>query len=336
VREEQSNETARASSVPSGAEPGNPARAKPVAGEPEQVSYDTVHAEQPASRWGARHPLHDPWIIAHFQARPTDVLITTAPKAGTTWMQQILHQLRTGGDTNFEEIDQVVPWLERQRPPRSWREVLADFQERPDPRLFKTHCTWGQTPGRELARIVLTVRDPRDCCVSFYHHLMDMSDTALAQDALARPPSLEAHVDSWLAFGAWFRNVASWWPHRQRSNVLMLRYSDLKADLPGAMRRIADFLGWSLTPEALERAAYFSSFSWMKAHSERFAGRNADGTPMFRPGGFIRKGQTGDHKTQLTSEQEAKILRRCRQDLSPDCLAYLGLSDAPSEASSKG
>jgi hypothetical protein len=286
----------------------------------------------PASSWGARHPLHDPWILAHFQARPTDVLITTAPKAGTTWMQQILHQLRTGGDPDFEDIDQVVPWLERQRPPRTWREVLEDFEQRDDPRLFKTHCTWEQTPGRETARIVLTVRDPRDCCVSFYHHLMDMSETALTQDGLERPTSLDAHVDSWLGFGAWFRNVASWWPHRQRSNVLMLRYSDLKADLFAGMTRIADFLGWPLSSEALERAAHYSSFSWMKAHSERFAGRNADGTPMFRPGGFIRKGQTGDHKTQLTPEQEAKILRRCRQDLPPDCLAYLGLPDEPGDA----
>ncbi|MBK1707090.1 sulfotransferase [Halochromatium glycolicum] len=288
-------------------------------------SPEPQHASRPAARWGERHPLHDPWILAHFQARPTDVLITTAPKAGTTWMQQILHQLLTGGDTDFEDIDQVVPWLERQRPPRAWREVLADFEQRPDPRLFKTHCTWEQTPGRETARIVLTVRDPRDCCVSFYHHLMDMSDSALEQDQLERPPSLDAHVDQWLAFGAWFRNVASWWPQRQRSNLLMLRYSDLKADLPGAMRRIAGFLGWSLTAEALERAAHYSAFAWMKAHSERFAGRNADGTPMFRTGGFIRKGQTGDHKTHLTAEQEAKILRRCRQELPPDCLAYLGL-----------
>ncbi len=280
---------------------------------------------RPALHWGEPHPLHDPWILSHFCARPTDVLITTAPKAGTTWMQQILHQLRNGGEADFEDIDQVVPWLERQRPPRSWREVLADFEQRTDPRLFKTHCTWEQTPGREIARIILTLRDPRDCCVSFYHHLLDISDNARATDGLERPPSLDAHLDAWLAFGAWFRNVSSWWPQRHRDNVLMLRYSELKADLSGAMARIADFLGWSPTPEALERAVQHSSFAWMKAHSDRFAGRNADGSPMFRPGGFIRKGATGDHKTHLTPEQEARILTRCREVLTADCLAYLDL-----------
>jgi hypothetical protein len=282
-------------------------------------------SKRPEAHWGERHPLHDPWLLAHFQARPTDVLITTAPKAGTTWMQQILHQLRTGGDGEFEDIDAVVPWLERQRPPQSWRQVLADFAARPDPRLFKTHCTWEQTPGRDIARLILTVRDPRDCCISFYHHLMDITDSALVCHGLERPASLDAHVDAWLAFGAWFRNLGSWWPQRGRDNLLMLRYSDLKADLPSAITRIADFLGWPLTPGIHERVVHFASFAWMKANSHRFAGRHTDGSPMFRPGGFIRKGETGDHKTQLSPAQEARILRRCHQELPRDCLAYLAL-----------
>lgn len=283
--------------------------------------------ERPAAHWGEPHPLHDPWILAHFQARPTDVLITTAPKAGTTWMQQILHQLRSGGDPGFEEIDDVVPWLERQRPGRGWREVLAGFEGIPDPRVFKTHCTWEQTPGRDTARLVLTFRDPRDCCVSFYHHLMDMSEQTLEASGHRRPGSLDEHVDAWLAFGAWFRNVASWWPRRDRENVLLMRYEDLREDLPGAMERILAFLGWSRGPEVLERAAHYASFAWMKANSHRFAGRNPDGTPAFRPGGFIRKGQTGEHKAHLTADQEARILQRCREDLPPDCLAYLGLPE---------
>jgi hypothetical protein len=119
--------------------------------------------------------------------------------------------------------------------------------------------------------------------------------------------------------------VASWWPHRQRDNLLMLRYRDLKADLSGAMAQITDFLGWSLAPQDLARAAHHASFAWMQANSDRFVGRNPDGSPLFRPGGFIRKGQTGDYKTHLTPAQEERILRRCREELPPDCLAYLDL-----------
>lgn len=50
-----------------------------------------------------------------YQPRPNDVGICTAAKAGTTWMQQICHQIRAadvGGDMNFDEIGCVVPWIE--------------------------------------------------------------------------------------------------------------------------------------------------------------------------------------------------------------------------------
>jgi len=44
-----------------------------------------------------------------FKPRPTDVFIATYAKAGTTWMQQIVHGLRTNGSMAFEEITEVVP-----------------------------------------------------------------------------------------------------------------------------------------------------------------------------------------------------------------------------------
>ena len=33
-------------------------------------------------------------------------------KSGTTWMMNIVHQLRTGGDPGFKDIYIEVPWLE--------------------------------------------------------------------------------------------------------------------------------------------------------------------------------------------------------------------------------
>ena len=47
-----------------------------------------------------------------FVPRPTDVIISPYGKCGTTMLQQGFHTLRTRGDTDFDDISRVVPWLE--------------------------------------------------------------------------------------------------------------------------------------------------------------------------------------------------------------------------------
>jgi len=276
-------------------------------------------------KWGQPDGTHDPWVLAHFQALETDVLITTAPKAGTTWMQQILYQMRSGGDTDFDNIDTVVPWLERPRKDKSWRQVLDDYDSLPRPRLFKTHCTAEQTPGIGTASIILTMRDPRDCCVSFYHHLMNMTDSARDIAGHQRPASFTAHVDNWLESAAWFRNVKSWWPYRDHEKVLLLRYKDLKRDLGEVVDQIAAFLDWELNPEQKANVLKYSSFDWMKAHDEKFSGQTDSGEASFKPGRFIRQGKVGAYKELITPALEKKILGRTHAELEPECLRFLGI-----------
>src|SRR5471032_2571811 len=47
-----------------------------------------------------------------FVPRPSDVIIASYAKCGTTWLQQMVHSLRTGGDLDFDDISRVVPWIE--------------------------------------------------------------------------------------------------------------------------------------------------------------------------------------------------------------------------------
>ena len=45
-----------------------------------------------------------------FKPRPSDVFVVTYPKCGTTWVQQIMHMLRSNGNMNFGEVTEVIPW----------------------------------------------------------------------------------------------------------------------------------------------------------------------------------------------------------------------------------
>jgi len=283
-------------------------------------------------RWGELSAFHDPYVLANFKPRNSDVLITTAPKAGTTWMQQILYQLKSGGDANFSNIFQVVPWLEFPSKYVTSQQKLKEYEAMSGPRLLKTHCTYLQTPGTcpptaetNTARIVLTSRDPRDCCVSFYHHMMSMTVNAREYYGMQVPASFDVYFEEWMEFASWYNNVESWWPHINDKNVLWLRYEDMVDDLGNNIQRLLTFLQWKLTPEQLRCVTDHCSFTWMKAHSDKFILKLQNGEPEFKPGGFIRKGKVGDHKNLLTEKQEQCIIEEAHNRLPQECLQFLKL-----------
>ena len=70
--------------------------------------------------------------------RPSDVIIVGEKRCGTTWTQQILHQLRTGGDMSFDKIYHVVPWIESPFEDRD--EIDENHVAEPRCVLFKAPC----------------------------------------------------------------------------------------------------------------------------------------------------------------------------------------------------
>lgn len=281
--------------------------------------------KQPEIKWGTPSQSHDPYLLSNFVPRKTDILITTAPKAGTTWMQQILHQLRTGGDDSFKSIDDVVPWLEFPRADKTWQAVLGEYESIANPRIFKTHCTYEQTPGGvSTSKIILSSRDPRDCCVSFYHHITGFTEEARNGFNIPIPSNFDEHVDNWLEYAAWFRSVKSWWPYHNHPNVLWIRYEDMKASLDNCLNRILSFLEWDISEEQRTNILEYCSMSWMKTHEEKFSVMS-DGKIIFKAGSFIRKGQVGDYLSLMTNVHEKRILDKAKEMLETETLIFLGL-----------
>src|SRR6476620_10468462 len=97
-----------------------------------------------------------------FVPRPTDVVIAPFAKCGTTWLQQMVHSLRTGGDLDFDDVSRVVPWIETAQD----LGLDLDAEQRGEPRAFKSHLSYDQVPAD--ARYIVSIRDPRDALVSAY------------------------------------------------------------------------------------------------------------------------------------------------------------------------
>ena len=61
------------------------------------LATDAFHQRR-SSQWTG-----EGWLRGqNFQPRSTDVFVAGTAKSGTTWLRQIVHQLRTGGDMEFE------------------------------------------------------------------------------------------------------------------------------------------------------------------------------------------------------------------------------------------
>ena len=91
---------------------------------------------------GGPPPWIDPKMQQRIEWRDKDILISVPIKSGTTWTMNIVHQLLTGGDPDFEDIYAEVPWIEiLQRPGQPAQEMLdrvaAMAHDRP--RALKTH-----------------------------------------------------------------------------------------------------------------------------------------------------------------------------------------------------
>ena len=196
-----------------------------------------------------------------FVPRAEDVIICTYPKCGTTWLQQIVHGLRSGGSMAFDEITQVVPWLELAHD----MGVDPDAPQVAEPRAYKSHLGFDEVPRG--ARYINAVRDPGDVLVSLHRFFdgwrMEPGSISLQTFALDYFMAREGSLGYW-------NHVLSWWHQRHRDDVLLLCYEDMRVDLPGTVARIARFMGIDAGPQVLDTAAQQASMAFMKRHERQF------------------------------------------------------------------
>ena len=193
-----------------------------------------------------------------FRPRPSDVIITPYSKCGTTWLQQMAHSLRTGGDLDFDDISRVVPWIET----AGDLGLDLDAEQRGDPRLFKSHCSADVVPAG--GRYIVSVRDPGDALVSVYRFF---------EGWFFEPGSIDIETIGRIRFlqdRDYYRHMASWLRRRDDSDVLLLAYEHMKTDHEHAVRRIAGFMGLDADDALIATAVEESSLACMRRHETKY------------------------------------------------------------------
>jgi hypothetical protein len=275
----------------------------------------------------------DPEIQQHVRWRDGDVVVSVPIKSGTTWTMNIVHQLRAGGDRDFEDIYIEVPWLELVPGPgvtREQRLAKIDSLPRGRRRMFKTHSGPGllpyQAPGSGVdVKYVVVVRNPDEAVASMYPFIAAHSGDwfklwNLPTQSFVRPDfaTFFRDVGRGMFAPAIFAFVAAWWPLRRQPNVLLMHFADMKRDHEGSVRKIAKFLGIEPSADRWQTILECTSFPWMKAHERRFEIPAAAQIPILVPGAMVRKGKTGaareDGVTLAISAEIATIGRRLLTD----------------------
>ena len=229
-----------------------------------------------------------------FTPQADDVFVVTYPKSGTTWMQQIVHGIRSKGDMNFGEICQVVPWIE------ACDELNQDMERPFDvlPRAYKTHFNYDRVP--KGARYIYVVRDPKDVLPSFYHFFEGFM---FAPGSISMDEFFTQFFVAGSKSGRYWEHLLSWWPYKDSANCLFLTFEQLKTDLPACVDKVADFIAVELS--AAERALVIeqSSFAFMNQHQSHFDDhfllnnrRDACNLPADVTTSKVRSGQSGGDK----------------------------------------
>ncbi|XP_078662474.1 sulfotransferase 1A2-like [Branchiostoma floridae x Branchiostoma belcheri] len=263
--------------------------------------------------------------IQDFVVRDDDVFIITYPKSGTAWLQRIVSLLHFGGDvskTDQKEQDELVPYFEQKCGDSA---TFRKLPEAPSPRLLKSHLNFCHAPvqlTQGKGKVIYVARNPKDVAVSYYHfHFMVTT--------LKNPTSWEQFVLDFvngdLSRGAWHDHVLEWWQHKDNPNVLFLRYEDLQKDTRKEVEKVAEFLGWSVTPEVIDMVVEHSKFKKMATNpnTNKVDGKEVKGGIFdSSKGTFFRKGVVGDWKSHFSDEQSQWFDAFYKEKLGPTGLQF--------------
>ncbi len=276
----------------------------------------------------------DSTIWNDFQFRDDDIIIATYAKSGTTWTQQIVAQLLFQG-AEAVEVAELSPWMDLRVPPK---EIKLPFVEAQTHRRFlKTHLPVDALVFSPQAKYIYIARDGRDVVWSLYNHHANGNEDFYAAlndtpgrvgPPLEKPPaSVLQYFQEWLAadgypFWSFWENIKSWWDIRHLPNVMLLHYAELKRDMPGQIRRIAEFLDIPVDESKWADILEHCSFDYMK----RNAAKSAPLGGVFWEGGaqtFVHKGTNGRWKDVLPPADIAQYEQMAVEKLGAHCAHWL-------------
>ena len=238
--------------------------------------------------------------------------VISFPKCGRTWLRvQLARVLEHHFALEVHDLLSIEDLAEGRRDVPKIRFLNADKPERKRPHeLHPSVVSYFRH-----RRVVLLVRDPRDVVVSMYMQRtkrgMRPPFSGTMAEFLSEPvgsfDTLIRYYNLWSQQGG------------SESNLLVVRYEEMRVHPARELRRVVDFLGLSEVSDAvIDDAVAFGSFENMRAMEERdqFQSRQMrPADPSDEESFKTRKGRVGGFVEYLDADQIASLERRMRDSL---------------------
>jgi aryl sulfotransferase len=279
----------------------------------------------------------DSTVWNKFRFRDSDIIIGTYAKSGTTWVQQIVAQLIFQGDPNVEPA-RLSPWLDLRYPSSGLKLLGMEMQKHR--RFVKTHLPIDALVFSPKAKYIYIGRDGRDVVWSLYNHHINANqgwyDALNNTPGLVGPPmepptgDIRQYWREWMdrdghPWWPFWEHIRGWWDARHVPNVRLIHFADLKRDMAGEIRRLAEYLAIPIDPSKWNAILEHCSFEWMKQHADKHRGAGewfAGGA-----GTLFNKGVNGRWIDTLDAADIAEYETRAVQELGADCARWLATGE---------
>jgi len=263
--------------------------------------------------------IRDEKRLTELSVRPDDVWVSTFPKCGTTWTQEMVWNIVNNLDfktAKSVELDDRVPFLELSSMvtpddmvAMGIEDTINKVDNMPSPRVIKTHLSIDMLPKEILtkkAKVIYVCRNPRDVVVSYFNFLK-LDGFYGSLDVF-----FNAFIGDVLSYSPFVKHVRGYWEMRGESNIFFTSYEEMKKDLPSVIRGVAKFLDKSLDDEDVAALADHLSFKNMKKNSAVNQERMMEEVKKMSgseevTSSFMRKGETGDWRNHLTDDQVERM-----------------------------
>uniref|UniRef100_A0A7N0ULG9 Sulfotransferase n=1 Tax=Kalanchoe fedtschenkoi TaxID=63787 RepID=A0A7N0ULG9_KALFE len=251
----------------------------------------------------------------HFRFQDSDILLTSFPKCGTTWLKSILYTIINRLRNPIGSEDHPLLTNSPHTLVRGFENDLYANNAIPDlsnmhaPRLFQLM--------HQLYHFVM--RNHKDCFNSFWHFLNKLKSLE------ASTVSLDEFFDSFCsgrnAYGPFWDHVVRHWnvSLAMPGKLMFLSYEQIIEQPDHYVKKMAEFMGcpFSRVEEdegvvsGIVKMCSFTHLSQLEANK---SGRTKSGADHCA---FFRQGEVGDSKNLLSSEMIKRIDQIAQNNFSP-------------------